>query len=196
MKAVTKKNDYLKKVFDEAGFSEKDQSSKNTLKFLLKYSDEVSSLDHPPLGYEQDLLNSLKKQMPELSKSKVKSERVGAGSTLIENFFQFLRSPQLSWSVSGTMAIVLVLLVASQKFSFSPSGQSVAHREADLFTQTASRGGEKAASEWLASMGDSGTRAQASRSLSSLAEELESYDSKTVEKVLHVVAAGMGRSGL
>lgn len=185
-------DEYLKKILKEAEADVLEASSKNMLKLLTANSARLQAEAQPPVGYEAKLLKSLKAQLPEPRLEKA-TQRGGASASLLGDLFGFLKSPQLSWSISGALTLVLVTTAFMLQRGGSLVDSEGVNAEGDILAQTASRGGEKVTGDWLASVGDSGIRAKTSRSLSGLAAELESnQDKAAVDRALTQVAKQMG----
>lgn len=191
------KEESWKKILSEAEGESLDVGSQKTLKMLLKHAHQIQAEHQAPISYESELLEKLKAKLPVPQQLKQRSyNKGGASPGLLSDFFAFLRTPQLSWGLSGAMAVFVAVFLYSQK-NLSVNPAQVAQNQNDLLSETATRGGEEVANDWLASVGDVGIRSKSGRSLSSLVEELESnHDAKAVDQALDKVAAEMGMKNL
>ena len=194
-----KKNEYLKKILQEAGADSMDQATQNSLKIFVKNSSLIQSEMQPPVGYEAHLVENLKRQLPKQKEQTRSQNSGGATLAVVGDFFKFLRSPQLAWSISGTLAVFVAVFLFAQKMNISSKNSTIAARDSssDLLSRAVSRVGQQETGEWLASVGDSGMRAKSNRSLSSLADEMESAKNQdAIDRALIQVAHEMGMNDL
>jgi hypothetical protein len=180
----------LKKILEEADFpSSERESAANVLGMLVSHSTAMNRHE-PPAGYEQQLLRILRTRISTPKKS------------IFTNFQDWLRLPELSWSLAGTFAALLVvMLVGYHRLQNRVSDSlSVAQssNEKDLLASTAERGGENLVNHWIASTGDGAQRLSvADQDLQGLARELAAQrDPRVVDKALAEVAAAMGMKKL
>jgi len=172
-----------KNYLKEVELSPKDKA---LVRILKEVSDHPAVLSHvePPAGYEDKLIHALRAQLPQPAAPLELPKRVAARSTV------FWKTPQFSWSLTGLMAIFLLVFLTIPESLKAPNESS---GETDLLAQTAEKGGEVVVKRWLASMGDSAVRVAAAGNIDSLANDLgSSGDQRLVNKALDDVAKSMG----
>ena len=173
-------NEYLKKYLKEADMPVNDDASTQVIKALLDQP-VLLGRHEAPVGYETHLLTALRAKLPQKKQNPI--------SKFFESFGATLRTPQMSWSISGALAIFVAVLAISPK-----GGPALGSSQGDLLASTASKGGAEVVNGWLASMGDSGVRAHvAGRDVAGLVHDIESSnDRKAVDRALNDVAKAMG----
>ena len=172
----------------DAGISTNDAGAEKALRALLENPDVMSRAE-PPAGYEQRLLASLRAQRPIAAPNFGRKK----SPTMWDTVSGFFRSPGVSWSLTGAMAVFLAVIFmvrpGSRPEAAAPE-QVATNSKDDLLSQTAAKGGERVVSRWLASVGDTGNRAE-SASLQGLARDLGSQNRAAVDKALDEVARAM-----
>jgi len=181
---VMSRDKQVNKLLAEAELSHENTS---VLKNLLEQPDWIARHEPPP-QYQIQLLAALKtrttfefKRTPEVTSF---SQEWRAGLS------KFLKLPQLSWSVAGVMAILVVVLSIGTFLNNAPPFS----QDTDLLASTAVRGGEELVDSWIESVGDAGHRmANGGRDLASILHNLENMgDKRAVKEALTNVAASMG----
>ncbi|MBS1982556.1 MAG: hypothetical protein JST16_00175 [Bdellovibrionales bacterium] len=174
------KTDWSKKYLREAEVSAADEAGATRVLEALRQHPAAFGRQDPPLGYENDLLAALRRQLP-------LEQKVTASQAAPRRSRSFLQSPAFAWAMSGCFALAAITTI----FNFRDAGPA---NSMDLMAEMARKGDSAAVDSWAASMSDSSVqRRVAMADIDSAARGLSARsDRHLIDKILGDVARNMG----
>lgn len=171
-------DEYAKKILAEID-GEHDLGMRKVLE-ILRTEPAVMNRAVAPVGYEKDLLASLSAKLPQLKLATRQPER--RKSRL------WIFSPSFSWSISGTLAVLVVIL--SIGYGRLKVIEVPTTSEADFLVVAASKAPTREIASWVASTGDSANQIRvAQNDLTVLMEEAERQGSPLLwEKIYDAIS--------
>ncbi len=176
-------DDFYKKFLEGAEISAVDENGVKQVLEAIRLDSSVMNRAEAPAGYEEELLNNLNRRLPAVN--------VTVPHRRKEDRRWWIFNPGFSWSLSGVLAVAVVVLVAGLRYEFYKSEQLV---ETDILTQTAKKGPNRMVANWVASVGDSATQIRVAHAdINTIAEDMaRSQNSAGIAHALEAVAHRMG----
>lgn len=172
---------FVEKFLKDLDLAPHDEVGVSKVLEFLHTEPSVMSRAQAPTGYESDLLASLRAKLPP-----EKTAKVATPAPVKRRLWIF--SPQFSWSVSGTLAVLVAVLAIG--YGRMRVIEVPVPAEGDFLVQAAAKAPTREIASWMSSVGDSATQIRvAQNDLTVVLEEAQKQGSPQLwEKIFHAIS--------